>query len=289
MGPAQGRQVTANGLQHHLWEWDGGGDTTVLCLHGFLDQGRSYTFVVEALPEATDWHIVAPDFRGHGLSDRIGAGGYYHFPDYVRDVVQIAAQVRRRRLVVVGHSMGAQVASIWLGARPRAADGLVLLEALGPPPVRAQDYPDRLARWLDETAPFDPARFERPMSDRAHAARRLRRIHRGVSAQQAERLAGWAAAPGADGQWRWRYDPLHRTRAPLPLLPECGAAFWQRLVGPVLWVGGSDSPWVGDALHRRLDAIDGLARRTLPGVAHMLHTEAPDAVADLCVQFVEAL
>ncbi|MCA9544336.1 MAG: alpha/beta hydrolase [Myxococcales bacterium] len=289
MGPARGRRVTANGLQHHLTEWDGGGDLTVLLLHGFLDLGPSWTFVVEALPADLDWHVVALDFRGHGQSDRVGPGGYYHFPDYVRDVAAIARQIRRSRLVVVGHSMGAQVASLWLGARPGDAQGLLLLEALGPPPLAPADYPDRFARWLDETVPFEPARFERPMRDQAHAADRLRRMHRGLDEADALRLAGWAAAPGDDGAWRWRYDPLHRTRSPLPLLPEAGQAFWARLDLPVWWIGGADSPWVGPALHARLAHIPNLVRQTLPNTGHMLHTEAPRAVADLCVQFVEAL
>ncbi len=279
---------TAHGLRHHLVTWDGGGDTTVLLLHGFLDQARSWTFAVEALPPQP-WHIVALDFRGHGLTDRVGAGGYYHFADYVRDVAAIAAAVRRERLVVIGHSMGAQVASLWLGARPQAADGLVLVEGLGPPPVREADLPLRMARWLDETAPFDGGRHDRPMRDQAHAAQRLQRVHRGLSDAQALRLAQWAAAPSADGQWRWRYDPLHRTRSPLPMTPAVGEAFWRRLAVPSLWIGGDESPWAGEALQARLDAIPGLARHHLPGVAHMVHTEAPHALADLWVPFVDAL
>ena len=114
------RWIDVSGLKYHLNEWDGGGDTTVLCLHGFLDLGLNWSFLVEHLAE-TNWHIVAPDWRGHGETEWVGPGGYYHFNDYVRDLHQIAATVRRDQLVVLAHSMGAMVATYWLGAYPQLA------------------------------------------------------------------------------------------------------------------------------------------------------------------------
>ena len=59
----------------------------------------NWSFLVEHLEE-TNWHIVAPDWRGHGETEWVGPGGYYHFNDYVRDLHQIAATVRRDKLVV---------------------------------------------------------------------------------------------------------------------------------------------------------------------------------------------
>ena len=146
------RDLTLNisGLRYHLNEWDGGGARPYS--FGFLDLGQNWSFVVEAFGD-TSLHLVAPDWRGHGDSDWIGPGGYYHFPDYVRDLEQIVHQVRRQKLVVVGHSMGAMVATLWAGTRSDALDGLVLVDGTGPMPVSAQDYPMRFQRWLEQTAP----------------------------------------------------------------------------------------------------------------------------------------
>lgn len=282
------RWVEANGLRHHLDEWDGGGATTVLLLHGFLDLGRSWSFVVERLAEgsaAADWHVVALDWRGHGQTDRVGAGGYYHFPDYVRDLEAVATAVRRQRLVVAAHSMGAMVATLWLGARPKAADGLMLVEALGPMGIAPTEHVDRMATWLDQTAPFAPV--ERPMRDLDHAAARLGRLHTRMAPGDVRRLARWATVPGPDGL-RWRYDPLHRTRSPLPVPDAAAAAFFERIRCPLRWIGGAESPLVGDRVDRWLDRRPDVSRRLLPACGHMVQNDQPARLASELTDFVSA-
>ena len=280
------RWVEASGLRHHLDEWDGGGSTTVLLLHGYLDLGRSFTFMVEHLAARRpplDWHIVALDWRGHGRSDRIGPGGYYHFPDYVRDLEQVAAQVRRQRLIVVAHSMGAMVASLWLGARPAAADGLLLVEGLGPMGLEPKALVDRMGTWLDQTAPFEPA--EKPMRDLAHATRRLTRVHPRMAPEDVARLARWATVEGPDGL-RWRYDPLHRTRSPLPMPDAAAAAFFARIRCPMRWVGGAESPLLGHRIDRWLGLRPGVPRVLLPGCGHMVQNDQPARLATELADFV---
>lgn len=257
----------------------------MLLLHGFLDLGRNWTFMVEALPPV-DWHIAALDWRGHGQTDRVGPGGYYHFADYVRDVDVIARQIRRRRLLVVAHSMGAMVATLWLGARPAAAEGLVLVEALGPVPCRPEDYVARMGRWLDQTAPFDPHTYDKPMSSVAHAAERLERVHRALKPNDALRLAEWATRVDPQGRRRWRYDPLHRTRSPVPIPTDAAVAFWGRIQCPTVWIGGADSPWWGPQLRAWLDLRPDVPRRLLPDCGHMVQNDAPNALATELVRSV---
>jgi len=43
---------------------------------------------------ATRAHVIAPDLRGHGDTDWIGAGGYYHFLDYVADLDELIARTK---------------------------------------------------------------------------------------------------------------------------------------------------------------------------------------------------
>ena len=110
--------VLANGLRHKCHVWDGGGDTTLLFLHGFLDVGLSWSWVIEALSDPS-YHCVALDWRGHGESDWIGPGGYYHFPDYCRDLHRLVPQITREKCIVVAHSMGAMAATLWMGTQPQ--------------------------------------------------------------------------------------------------------------------------------------------------------------------------
>ncbi len=276
-----------SGLRYHLDLWDGGGETTVLFLHGFLDLGRTWTLTVEALGDC-DWHIVAPDWRGHGDTQWVGAGGYYHFADYIRDLEQIVAAVRRERLIIVGHSMGAGALALWAGARPEAMNGAVLVDWPGPVPSKASDYPGRMARFLDQTAPFDRERAQRPMRDQQHAADRIRRADHRLDEATALRLAGFAAKP-VDSGWAWKYDPLHRTRAPVPFMPAIAAAFWQRISCPIWWIGGGESPFVRPELTGFLDTLPQLERKLVAGAGHMVQNDAPEALARHLREFVRAL
>ena len=73
----------STGLDYHLLEWgreNAALDHTVVLVHGFLDLCWGWQDTVEA-GLAGRFHVVAPDMRGHGDSDRVGAGGYYHFID----------------------------------------------------------------------------------------------------------------------------------------------------------------------------------------------------------------
>ncbi|MGK0359686.1 MAG: pimeloyl-ACP methyl ester carboxylesterase [Bradymonadia bacterium] len=279
-----------NGLRHHVLTWDGGGETTVLCLHGWLDHARTFTATVDAL-HALDptLHCVAFDWRGHGETAWAPAGSYYHFADYVRDVVVLARRHGRRRLVILAHSMGAMVASLWLGARPDDAVGLVMLEGLGPPVTKPTGYVARMRQWLDETAPFDPARFEKPMRDLAHACARMARAEPRLTSTQVLQLASWASIERPDGTRVWRYDPLHRTRSPVPIPTDAGAAFWAALRGPVLWLGGAESAWVRPEVLARLDALPHCQRQLIQGAGHGLHNDQPEAVARAVQQFIESL
>ena len=279
--------VEASGLRHHLAVWDGGGDTTVLFLHGYLDAAFNWTFLVEALAAPHDLHLVALDWRGHGDSEWVPPGGYYHFPDYVRDLEQIAAHVRRRRLIVVAHSMGAMVATLWLGARPDAADGLVLLEGLGPPELPMDKYPERFALWLDQTAPFDPDRFQRPMADIEHVIGRLRRANPRLEPAMAARLAEGVSIRGEDGRYRWKYDPLHRTRSPHPLLRAVARPFLDRINVPVAWIGGAESPWLGAVVDDWLSSRPEIRRIVLSGAGHMVQNDVPEALARELIGFIE--
>ena len=147
------------------------GDTTFVLVHGFLDLAFGWHEVAERL--AARAHVIAPDLRGHGDSDWIGAGGYYHFLDYVADLDDVIARLARKRLVVVGHSMGGSVASYWAGTRP---DRLARARAARRPrPARSERRraAGRTAQWIDAWRPR--AARHKPMPSLDDAAARLRK------------------------------------------------------------------------------------------------------------------
>ncbi len=124
------RKLTANGLAHHVIRWGDRPVDVVFC-HGFLDVGWSFDAVAQEL--VTAGHGVASfDWRGHGQTEWAGAGGYYHFPDYVLDLEELLPQLSAEPVHLVGHSMGGSVCAMFAAARPEKVRTLTLIEGIGP-------------------------------------------------------------------------------------------------------------------------------------------------------------
>jgi pimeloyl-ACP methyl ester carboxylesterase len=76
--------------------------------------------------------IVAIDFIGHGKSEHLPPQAEPLFLNYVTQVFDVASALGWDRFHLMGHSMGAAVASMVAGLMPAAVESVVLVEALGP-------------------------------------------------------------------------------------------------------------------------------------------------------------
>jgi pimeloyl-ACP methyl ester carboxylesterase len=277
------------GLGCHLLEW--GSDRadlehTVVLVHGFLDLCWSWEETVRA-GLAERYHVVAPDVRGHGDSDRIGGGGYYYFMDYVADLASLIEQVGRKRLSLVGHSMGGSIVSYFAGAFPARVHRLALLEGTGPPedPTPA---PERLASFV-HAASRARRRPPRRYASVADAAHRLMAHDPLLDRQRALRLGEVGTRELPDGGRAFKHDPLHLTRGPYPFRLDVAVSFWERITAPVLLVQGSESNFrhTGDEAKVRERVFSGARNAVLAGAAHMMQRHQPQALARLLLDFLE--
>jgi pimeloyl-ACP methyl ester carboxylesterase len=275
--PRSRRIALATGLTYHLLEWGDPAAPPIVLVHGFLDLAWGWDPLARRL--AGRLRVLAPDLRGHGDSDWVGAGGYYHFLDYAADLDELLARLPGP-VTLVGHSMGGSVAAYYAGARPERVRRLALLEGLGPPD-QTDDLPARTARWFDAWRQAR-ARRPRPLASLAEAAARLRRRDPLLGEDLALELAGRGTRPVAGGVV-WKHDPLHLTMGPYPFRVEVAAAYWRRIASPVLIVDGAASALRhADAeLARRRAAFTDSRHVVLPGAGHMMQRHQPDALADL--------
>lgn len=117
-------QVEANGINLHLIE-QGSGPLVVLC-HGFPETSHSWRHQMEALATA-GFHVVAPDMRGYGLSDRPEAIDQYTLLHLVGDMLGLLDALGAETAIIAGHDWGAPVA--WHAAllRPDRFRGVIAL------------------------------------------------------------------------------------------------------------------------------------------------------------------
>ncbi len=277
----------ATGLTYNVLEWDGPGDLTFVLVHGFADLGYMWHEVAERL--APHGHVIAPDLRGHGDSDWITGGGYYHFMDYVADLDDVIAQLARRRAVLVGHSMGGSVSAYYAGTRPARLAGLALLEGLGPPDMAALDGPARTAAWIDawKAARSKPKVMPSPMPSIDEAMRRLRRHDDRLSEALARRLAE-IGTRAVEGGLVWKHDPLHRTLGPYPFRIETAIKHWRAITCPVVIVDGADSRLTQPAeeLARRRGNFANHRHVVVAGAGHAIPRHQPARVAELILELV---
>ncbi|HET7865722.1 MAG TPA: alpha/beta hydrolase [Burkholderiaceae bacterium] len=291
--PPASRFVPVRGLQYHVMTWGAATPASppLVMVHGWMDVGASFQFVVDALQDQR--FVIAPDWRGFGLSDAPGADSYW-FPDYLGDLDALLDAISPGQPVdLLGHSMGGNVVMIYAGVRPQRIRKLVNLEGFGLPETQPQQAPARLAQWLDELK--TPPGL-RPYDSLAAVAERLMRNNPRLTADKAAWLAPHWSRQAADGQWHILGDPAHKRVNPMLYRKEEILETWKLITAPVLWVEGDSTDmtqWWGNRYPRadfeaRIAHVGRLERCVLADCGHMLHHDQPQALAQRLLAFLES-
>lgn len=127
----QRQNICLNGLSCSYLEWGKPGGHPLLCLHGLGDQGLVWSSLAEFLTAQNDasqgnFHIIAPDLRGHGDSAKPPTG--YHFADYQADLDALLTHLGWQTTAVVAHSWGAKLACRWATVNPQIMQRLILTD-----------------------------------------------------------------------------------------------------------------------------------------------------------------
>jgi len=289
MKPPRDRTIDARGLNIHYLEWGAPAAEPLILIHGFLDHARSWEPFVAALekkPPAPKW-IIAPDCRGHGDSGWVGAGGYYHFPDYVWDLDRLVESLAVPTVNLVGHSMGGTISFLYAGTFPDRVRKLVLVEGIGPIAMQFVDSPPRMERWLAEVKALSHRKIVE-YATLEKAAERLRRKNPRLKPGLALELACSGMKQTEGGKWVWKFDPLHRTAAPQPFYSRQAVEFFRRIECPVLLVNGRESRQTARPdLEERLNAIARRSVAEIDDAGHMVHHDNPDGLAEAVTRFLD--
>ena len=292
--------VAIRQLNYHVRLW--GPETSPLpplvLVHGWMDVAASYQFVVDAFGEdfIRGRRIIAPDWRGFGLTAPPVPTDHYFFPDYLADLDQLLDHYAPGTPVdLVGHSMGGNVVMFYAGARPERIRRLVNLEGFGMPASKPAKAPGRYAQWMDELKALQRGEMALKSYDSVDGvASRLMKTNPRLSQDKAAWLAQHWARPNAQGQWEILGDAAHKiVNAQLFRLDEV-LALYAAITAPTLAVEASDDSlglwWKGrytlDEYHERLKAVPDCRTAVVQDAGHMLHHDQPQAVAGLIESFL---
>jgi pimeloyl-ACP methyl ester carboxylesterase len=285
MNGSRSQFLRVRGLRYHLRSWGAEDAPALFILHGFMDVSATFDPVAQRLSDR--YQVMAPDWRGFGYTEWASSG--YWFPDYLADLDAIVEHCSPDApILLAGHSMGGQIASMYAGLRPARIRKLALLDSLFLPGEPVSRTPERYRSWLADVArpPRAPtyASFEQ-------LAGRIKAKHPQLSDDQAAFVARCWGRMTATGRVELLSDPRHLWRGPRPYRQDEPETLWAEITAETLFIDGGRSPFAktlpAGELARRRALFKGHRQTSIEDAGHMLHFDAPDTLARLLGAFFD--
>lgn len=256
------------------------GGERVLAVHGWLDNAASFGALA---PLLDDVELVAIDLPGHGHSDHRAPGAYYHYVDYLGDVLGAADALGWDTFTVLGHSLGAAIGSVLAAAAPTRVRGAWLIEGLGPiatPEAKALELLRRALTDREAIAAKSLRVFES-----THVAVAARMQANGLSERAARTLVE-RGTRRTEGGFVWSSDPRLTLTSAIRLTEAQILAYLAGIACPALLVTADPAPpyFTRETVARRTAAVASIEHVVLPG-SHHLHLEDPAPVAAAIAAF----
>jgi pimeloyl-ACP methyl ester carboxylesterase len=255
--------VLVHGIHDHCRSWDG------LAAH-FLDE----------------YHVVAPDLRGHGDSEWV-RGSSYHYLDYVYDLHQLIAQAELAPVTLVGHSMGGAIASFFAGVFPELVKQLVIIEGIGlwselQPPRPTQD---KIREWIENTRAL-AGRLPRRYASLSEAYSRMQQANPQLTDEQAHHLTVHGSNQNEDGTYSWKYDNYTHNFSSAGLAGQDMRDLWANIDCEVLIINAEHGLAHRIGHDGTRDCFAKAAQVEIAGAGHWTYHDNPERVMALMDDFL---
>jgi pimeloyl-ACP methyl ester carboxylesterase len=270
------RTYSSQSLKLHYLDWGNEGAPLLVLIHGTRDHARSWDWTARALRD--DWHVIAPDLRGHGDS-QWSPDGAYLAAYQVLDIADLLDTLEHAQVTIVGHSFGGNISARYAAIFPQRMRKLVLVDGLGPSDQVLAAWAERgpvqrTHEWIAkrrETSAQTPRRFA--TVDEAIA--RMAAANKHLSREQASHLAVHGVRQHADG-YGWKYDPVIGTFLPEDFSVDL-TMFYRAITVPTLLCYGPESWTSNPETDGRAALFRNQRTVVFEKAGHWLHHDQLDA------------
>ncbi|RLA04731.1 MAG: alpha/beta hydrolase [Gammaproteobacteria bacterium] len=279
-------KVQLSHIEIAVSEWGSDNGRPVIALHGWLDNMASFY----PLLTHSNWlkdnnlRVISLDWPGHGHSGHRHPSHPYNLLEYVQDLHDTLQALNLEKVILLGHSMGAGLATLYAGAHPQKVEQLLLIEGLSPLIQEEAEAPEQLAKSIEHRNRH-LKRGEMYYQD-LDLVIKARIQDTDLSRDNVALLVERNMKKTAKG-YRWRSDPRLRLPSAIRLSFNQIQAFINNLSMPVLLIYGDHGfiekyPQFSGMVkaYSHVDAVQ------LSG-GHHLHMEYPEAVAKILIEKIK--
>ncbi len=275
-GPTSHRYISQR-LNLHYVDWGNSDAPPLLMVHGGRDHCRNWDWVATELSK--DWHVIAPDLRGHGDSDW-SPDGDYSINAFVYDLAQLIHQKQLSPVTIIAHSLGGHITLRYAGIYPETVRKLAIIEGLGPPPEwyaeqQAKPWEARLREWID-TKRSVAGRLPKRYATLEEAYQRMKAENGYLSDDQARHLTQHGISQNEDGTYSWKFDNYVRFLAPVDLPMEESQRLWGNIKCPTRLLWGADSWASNPEKDGQLQLFNNAELSVYQNAGHWLHHDQLD-------------
>ena len=264
-------------LRLHYADWGNPDAPPLILLHGGRDHCRSWDWVAQEL--CKDYHIIAPDLRGHGDSDW-SPDGDYTMPSFIYDFAQVIHQAVPTPVTIIAHSLGGNIALRYTGLYPENVKKLIAIEGLGPSPKMIEareekDFRERFRGFIDDKRAASGRTARRYETlDAAYA--RMREENGFLTDDQARHLTQQGIARNEDGTYSWKFDNYMRVWSPVDIRQDQIHGIWNAITCPTLLLYGEKSWASNPAEDGRDQYFQNAEVKLFKDAGHWLHHDQFD-------------
>ena len=274
--PYTDRYVSAGGLKLHVQDYGTAGKPQMLCVHGSAAHAHWFDFVASGLND--EYHVLAPDQRGHGDSQwDLSAHPEYNYDRYAADLHELSEKLDLRDFILIGHSMGGLVSTVYAATYPGRARAFIMVDS-------SLDLPAERIASMNAVGSREGSSYEN--SSEFLANYRIRPSGSSATPDMVRHLGMHSGRQFEDGRWRNKVDRnVYARRVGRNLIP-----YWAHIKIPALLMRGDRSRRISPQIVAQVKAhAPQVQVAEVAGCDHHVTLDNPRGFVEACKQWMEEI